>query len=56
MSRSPISVTLTNIETGEVMLFKSQTEAAKHTGRSDRFFSRNNGNVVGGELISLVLE
>ena len=53
MSRLPIPVTLTNVETGEVRLFKSQCNASKTLGKGERFFARHNGEVVGGELIQV---
>ena len=50
---NPISVKLTNVDTGEVTLYTSLYKATTTTHHGSRFLIRNNGKVVDGILIEV---
>ena len=51
---NPISVKLTNVDTGEITSYASQYKACRATHRDHGFFIRNNGKVVGGIMIEVI--
>ena len=51
---NPISVKLTNVDTGEATSYASQYKAYKATHRGYGFFIRNNGKVVDGIMIEVI--
>jgi hypothetical protein len=50
---NPRTVTLTNVETGEVTVYKSLYKAGIETNLRWQYFLMNNGNVVNGIKIEV---
>lgn len=50
---NPISVKLTNVDTGEVTSYSSLYKASSATHHACNFFTRNNGKVIDGRMIEV---
>ena len=50
---NPISIKLTNVDTGEVTTYGSLYKASRATHHGCGFFMRNNGKVVNGSMIEV---
>ena len=53
---NPISVKLTNVDTGEATSYASLYKASRATQHGCGFFMRNNGKVVDGIMIEVTME